>query len=241
VNGFFGALQFLTCCPWPRNRERLPEELGRSAMFFPVIGLLLGLILGFVDWMVRAFAGPTISSVLLVAVMAIATRALHLDGLSDTVDGLGAGGGREHILDVMDDSHIGVFGTVAIVLVLLLKIRALEHLDGNRGRALILASVLSRWAMVLIVYRANAARQGLGSLMIAHMKGWHFFAATAIALAVAAAIAQLFGLSVMIAVAVLTVIIRSYFQRRLGGITGDICGAVGELSETSALLLAAYR
>ena len=240
MNGFLAALQFLTCWPWPKCRERVPEELGRSAVFFPLIGLLLGAALVLTDRLIRPFTGSSISSVLIVAAMTIATRALHLDGLSDTFDGLGAGGDREHMLDVMDDSHIGVFGTVALVLVILLKVGAIDSLDENRWRALIVAPVLGRWAMVLLAYRAAAPRQGLGSLLIAHLEGRHLAGATLVTLMVLAAAAQLFGIATMIAVALLTLAVRLYFHRRLGGITGDICGATGELSETSVLLLCAY-
>jgi len=239
VNNFFAALQFLTCWPWPKCRERFPEELGRSAVFFPVVGLILGGILVALNLLLRPLAGGAIASVLLVAFMALSTRGLHLDGLSDTFDGLGAGGDKEHILDVMDDSHIGVFGTIAIILVLLLKVRAVESLDESRWQGFVIAPVLSRWAMVLLAYHAAAARQGLGALMIAHLETRHVAGATLISVVVVAAAAQSFGLVMLIAVAALAMGMKFYFHRRLDGITGDICGAAEELSETSVLVLCA--
>jgi adenosylcobinamide-GDP ribazoletransferase len=78
------------------------------------------------------------------------TRGLHLDGLGDTFDGLGAGGDRERMLRIMDDSHTGAFGLIAIVLLLFSKIHAIESMDNERWRALLAAPILGRWAMVLL-------------------------------------------------------------------------------------------
>ena len=93
--------------------------------------------------------------------------------------------------------------------------------------------------MVLLAYRATAARDGLGALMVAQLDARHLAAATSISAIVVAATAPVFGLLVMGAVALLTIALKSYFHRRLGGITGDICGATEELCETSVLVLCA--
>ena len=105
--------------------EHATADVGRSAAFFPVIGFLLGSILVLVNFLLEPFASAGLLSVILVTLLAFMTRGLHLDGVGDTFDGLGAGGDRDRILSVMDDSHTGVFGLVAIVSVLLLKIHAL--------------------------------------------------------------------------------------------------------------------
>jgi adenosylcobinamide-GDP ribazoletransferase len=93
--------------------------------------------------------------------------------------------------------------------------------------------------MVLLAYHAAAARQGLGALMIAHLEGRHVAGATLVAVIMGAATAQSFGLVMLIAVAALAMGMKFYFHRRLDGITGDICGAAEELSETSVLVLCA--
>ena len=115
---FYAALQFLTIVPWPRRRVYSADELGSAAIFFPVIGFLLGLVLALVNAALEPVASAGLSSVILVAVLALLTRGLHLDGIGDTFDGLGAGGDRERMLRVMDDSHTGTFGVIAIVLLL---------------------------------------------------------------------------------------------------------------------------
>jgi adenosylcobinamide-GDP ribazoletransferase len=139
----------------------------------------------------------------------------------------------------MDDSHIGAFGLIAIVLVLFLKIHALEGLDVDRWRVLLVALILGRWAMVLLAYRSKAAKDGLGSRLIDHLKTKYFLIATLLTLVLVAAIWRRNGIVMMAWVAILTMASKSYFHRRLGGVTGDTCGAVGELSETSVMVLLA--
>ena len=219
--------------------QHSPNEVGRSAIFFPVVGLMLGLILVLVNFLLLPFASAGLLSVILVTLLAFMTRGLHLDGVGDTFDGLGAGGDRDRVLTIMDDSHTGVFGVIAIVLVLFFKIHALENLDVDRWRALLVAPILGRWAMVLLAYRSKAAKAGLGSNLIDHLQTKHFVLATLLTLLLVAAIFRGNGIFMMAWVAVFTMASKNYFHRRLGGVTGDTFGAVGELSETSVMVLLA--
>jgi adenosylcobinamide-GDP ribazoletransferase len=239
VSSFFAALQFLTLFPRPGWMEHSPNELGRSVIFFPVVGLILGSILAFVNFLLDPFASAGLLSVIIVTLLAFMTGGLHLDGVGDTFDGLGAVGDRDRILSVMDDSRIGVFGLIAIVLVLFLKIHALESIDVDRWRALLVAPILGRWAMVLLAYRSKTAKAGLGSNLIDHLQTKHFLFATLLTLLLVTAIFRRNGIVMMAWVAVFTTASKNYFHRRLGGITGDIFGAVGELSETSVMVLLA--
>ena len=241
MSAFLAALQFLTLFPWPRRMERTLDEIARGAIFFPAIGLLLGSILALVNFLLAPFANPGLSSVLLVALLALLTGGLHLDGLGDTFDGLGAGGDRERMLRIMNDSHTGAFGVIAIVLVLFLKINALESLDFDRWRALLAAPVLGRWSMVLLGHCSKAAKPGLGSTLIDHMSTNHLVLATFITLLLIAAILRGPGIAIMVWVAVFSIASKIYFHRRLGGVTGDTFGAIGELSETSVLFLLALK
>jgi adenosylcobinamide-GDP ribazoletransferase len=239
VNAFFAALQFLTLFPRPGWMQHSTDETGRSAIFFPVVGLLLGLVLVLVNFLLLPFASAGLLSVILVILLAFLTRGLHLDGVGDTFDGLGAGGDRDHILSIMDDSHIGVFGLVAIVSVLFLKIHSLESMDVDRWRALLVSPILGRWAMVLLAYRSKAAQVGLGSNLVDHLQTKHFLMATVLALLLVAPIFRWNGIFMMAWVGIFAMASKSYFHRRLGGVTGDTFGAVGELSETSVMVLLA--
>jgi adenosylcobinamide-GDP ribazoletransferase len=213
--------------------------MGQSAIFFPMIGLILGSLLVVVNFLLAPFASAALLSVILVSLLAFFTGGLHLDGVGDTFDGLGAGGDRDRILSVMDDSHTGVFGLTAVVLVLLLKIHALESIDADRGRTLLVALILGRWAMLLLAYRSKAAKDGLGSRLIEHLKTKYFLIATLLTLVLVTAIWSRNGIMMMAWVAIFTTASKIYFHRRLGGVTGDTCGAVGELSETSVMVLLA--
>jgi adenosylcobinamide-GDP ribazoletransferase len=239
MSAFFAALQFLTLFPWPKRMEHSALDVGPAAIFFPVIGLLLGLILVLANVLLERFASPVLSSVALVSLLALLTRALHLDGLGDTFDGLGAGGDRERVLRIMDDSHTGAFGAIAIVLLLFFKIHAIESIEWERWRALLAAPVLGRWAMVLLGYRSQAAKPGLGATLIDRLNGKHFFFATLIVAVFVAAILRGIGIVMMVGVALFTIASRKFFHRRLGGVTGDTFGAVGELSETSVFVFLA--
>jgi adenosylcobinamide-GDP ribazoletransferase len=239
VSAFFAALQFLTFFPYPRRMGYATADVGRSAIFFPVIGLILGSILVVVNFLLAPFVSAALLSVILVSLLAFLTRGLHLDGVGDTFDGLGAGGDRDRILSVMDDSHTGVFGLTAVVLVLLLKIHALESIDVDRGRTLLVALILGRWGMLLLAYRSKAAKDGLGSRLIDHLKTKYFLIATLLTLVLVAGIWSRNGIMMMAWVAIFTTASKIYFHRRLGGVTGDTCGAVGELSETSVMVLLA--
>ena len=238
MTSFIAALQLLTLFPWPK-RARSADEVGPAVVFFPVIGFLLGLILVLVNFLLVPFASPGLSSVVLVTLLALLTRGLHLDGVGDTFDGLGAGGDRERMLSIMDDSHTGAFGLIAIVLLLFFKIHAIESMDNERWRALLAAPILGRWAMVLLGYRSEAAKPGLGSTLIAQLKTNYIVLASFITLILVAAILHGGGIAMMIWVAVFALASKKYFHRRLGGVTGDTFGAVGELSETSILVILA--
>jgi adenosylcobinamide-GDP ribazoletransferase len=239
VKSFLAALQFLTIFPWPRRSDRSAGEIGEGAAYFPLVGLILGAVLAGANALLEPFVPASLLSVALVTALAWLSRGLHLDGLADTFDGVGAGGERERVLRIMDDAHIGVFGLVAVVLLMLFKVRAIELMDAERWRALLIAPLLGRWAMVLLGYRSKAAKEGLGSILIAHMRGKHLIVATVTTLVLVAAFLDITGVSIMIGIAVFTITCKSYFHRRLGGVTGDIFGAVGELSETSVLVFLA--
>jgi adenosylcobinamide-GDP ribazoletransferase len=239
VNSFFAALQFLTLFPWPKRVERCADEIGQSATFFPIVGFFLGSILVLANFLLERFASAILVSVALVALLALRTRGLHLDGLGDTFDGLGAGGDRDRMVRIMDDSHTGAFGLIAIVLVLFFKIHAIESLEVERWRGLLAAPVLGRWAMVLLGYRSTAAKPGLGSTLIDYLSAKQFLWATLISVLLVAAILHGVGIAMMAWVTLLTMASKIYLHRRLGGVTGDTFGAVGELSETSVLFFLA--
>lgn len=234
---FWTALRFLTIFPWPRSLTTTPEEIGRSTPLFPLVGFCLGLVLVFFNRLLESYIPPGILSVILVALLVLMTRALHLDGLGDTFDGLGARAEPEEALRIMRDSHTGIFGLLAVVIAIGLKVRALEFMGPGRDQALLIALTLGRWAMVVLAYGSRSAREGLGRFMVDYVRGGHLFFATVIALTLAFAFAGRVGLWIALGISLFTLVCRLSFHRRLGGVTGDTFGAVGEMTETLALVV----
>lgn len=232
---FWTALRFLTIFPWPKSLTSTPEEIGRSASLFPLVGFCLGLVLVLFGRLLYPYLESTLLSIALVTLMILLTRALHLDGLGDTFDGLGAKGGPKEVLQAMDDSRTGIFGLAAVVVVLAFKFQAIAVMEEWRG--LLLAPVLGRWAMVALAYGSKAAHAGLGQIMVENVRGWHLFFATLFTLVLIVFFSARIGLWIALWVSLLTLLCRNYLHRRLGGVTGDTFGAVGELSETLALVI----
>lgn len=201
-------------------------------MFFPVVGVGIGALqLGL--W---KLANPHVTSgvlaVLVVTLSAWLTRGLHLDGLADFVDGLGGGRTRDDVLRIMKDSRIGAFGAIALVLVLCMKIAAIDATPPPE--AFLLAPALARWTPVALGYSLPYARSG-SSAPAAHVGKLEL----AIATVITAGLVVLLGHVVLAAVVVVvSVLVGVIAKRRVGGITGDVLGANIEWAETAVLVVA---
>ena len=240
----FFALQFLTVLP-PTFVRRAPDydDFGRSDAFFPAVGLLLGSILAAADWLLAPYLAESVRNVGLVALLAAMTGGLHLDGLIDTFDGLFAGPDAARRLDVMRDPRAGSFGVVAVVLQLGLKVAAISSLPPPmRGPALILAPCLGRWGIVLVTGAFAYARpSGMGRSFKDSIRWQHVMVASGIAIGGALAMAGLVGAALWLGVSLLVLAAGGWVSGRLGGLTGDIYGAVCELVETSVLVALGLR
>lgn len=235
--GLFAALQFLTIIPVKRRFS--PEEIGRSTGYFPVVGIFIGLVLAGLNYLLSLFLPPAVVNILLVVSLVVLSGALHLDGLVDTCDGLASHKTPEERWQVMHDSRAGGFGIVGVVLLLLVKYISLNSVpQGLMMTTLILLPVVSRWAMVYAVFAYPYARpSGLGKVF-KQGTGWPQLAiATLIALAVAAALFQLAGLVIMLAIWVIVVAAATYLKRKFAGLTGDTYGAINEAAEVCVLIL----
>jgi adenosylcobinamide-GDP ribazoletransferase len=232
------ALTFLTVFPWPRLREVTPGDLTRSLFWYPWVGALLGLIYWGAGGVLIRFFLPPAAAALLLLLTVLLTRGLHLDGLADTVDGLGGGRTPEERLAIMKDSRLGAFGAVSLVLVLLLKFAFLQTLLSlTMARSLILFPLISRWGLVLLASLAPYARPGggLGQAMTEGATTRLIAGATVSALVLSFLAGGMRG-PLILGLAGLGVWALSWYSRRtLGGITGDVYGAAAELLETLVL------
>lgn len=236
---YFIAFQFLTIIPLPFSLRWEENDLGRSMAFFPLVGLTLGALLVGVDYLCGLVLPRPLTDLLLVALLAAVTGALHHDGLADVCDGLAARGSRERFLAVMKDSRVGAVGVVGLVLGILLKYQGLAQLDpAVKWPALLFFPAAARFSQVQMTVGSRRARQdGLGAACIAGAGWWQFGTALAITAAAAWWCLGSRGVFCLLILYLFTWGARAWFHRRLGGVSGDIIGCVSELNEILCLLL----
>lgn len=237
MSGLLVAARYLTIIPLPGPAHAPLEALGRSAAWFPAVGMGLGLLLVVVDRLTSWLFSPLLAALLTVTAWKLLTGGVHLDGLADSLDGL-VGRDPEHRLAIMRDSRIGAFGAVGLILFLMLEIVALAELvPPARGSALFAGPVIARATPAVLAALFRPARSdGHGAAFHAGVRP----AAIAIGLAtaVAASIWALGGLGVAAGALglVAALAVAAFAALRLGGVTGDVLGAAVEISELAVLL-----
>jgi adenosylcobinamide-GDP ribazoletransferase len=245
------ALSLFTVIPAGAGGDLDEGAAARAVFWLPAIGAGLGLAgAGAMVFVAAGELSPgrqLLGAALAVALLALATGGLHLDGLADTADGLGSRRTADQALEIMRRPDAGPFGVATLVLVLLIQVGALASLPrGWPGAAgLVLAAVTSRVAVVLATGSPSARPSGFGALVAGRTSAAARAATVAGLLgAVVAAGLALGGVAaaargVLAAVAGLAVagLLRAVARRRLGGMTGDVFGAVIELSTATVLLV----
>jgi adenosylcobinamide-GDP ribazoletransferase len=241
------AVSLLSVVP-VRSPERTPSrrEAGAAICWAPAVGLALG-IAAALPLTLSHWLGPLTAAALAVTALAALTRGLHLDGLADLADGLGSGRPAAAALEIMRKSDIGPFGVTTLVLTLLIQVAALGHAASisQAAAALIAAAVTGRLAIVWACGRGvpPARAGGLGSLVAGTVPRASATGLTAAVLGVAfiTSWAGLTRWTVPPAIAAGlagSVVLRRHVLRRLGGITGDVLGALCEVAATITLLIA---
>ena len=233
MSGLVTAVQFLTRLPVPRVLGAGTTDLHKAAPWFPFVGLLVGGVVALAAW-VGTGIGPWPASLLGVFAWVIVTGALHLDGLGDVADGLGAShGSPDRFLEVIRDPHIGSFGVTAIVLQIAAKLVLLAALmQMVPPVTLVLVAAWARWGSLVLArgvppLAPGFAQKFAGATGVRMIGGWALMltlASVVIAPVLAAAVAVPFVLAL-------------YWRKRLGGITGDCHGASIEVTETVLLAL----
>jgi adenosylcobinamide-GDP ribazoletransferase len=232
------AVSFLTILPVIGDRRASEDAVAASFDWFPIVGFMLGLALCGEDAILSYALGQVMRTVLVVLSLTVITGGVHLDGLADTADALGAGRDRERALEILRDSRIGTFGAIAIFFDLALKILALSTLAGAaRYFALILAPGLARYAMVVVNRRLEYLRSGgAGSTLLVENEQWPRRKIVFMLPLIFVLAARLQGLKALIVAAAIVIAMRWFYRRWLSGVTGDLIGACGELVEIAVLV-----
>jgi adenosylcobinamide-GDP ribazoletransferase len=236
IRSLRAAVSFLTVVPVANPDGSAGERLGRA--YFPAIGALVGLVAGLVFVATAALATPLLAAAAAVAALALLTGALHLDGLADSADGLLGRGDLERRLAVMRDPRLGSFGVTTLVVVLVLEVAALSSMSPVRAlTGLVIAGALSRLATLAVIAWIPYVREsGLGSIAFEKRRRGVDLLVGGVIAALVCAVDPKRALVAAVLVAISTLAVVALARRRLGGATGDICGATAELGQLAALL-----
>ena len=261
MNGLRSAIGFLTILPLAPSGA--PGSLVSARGWFPLVGLLLGTVLASIDVITLLVLGAdfpgrsrgTVTyfpistillwSILLVVTMVVLTRALHLDGFMDSWDALLGGFDRERRMAILRDPNVGAFAVVGVICLLLVKVAAMIGLPttgADRLPVLLLFPCLSRWAMLLTMELYPYVRSnGIGTAFFDGGQGrfrWQLILGFVFTLVVSVTLAGMVGILLLAAACAVAWGIGAWATRLLGGVTGDIYGAVNELTEVVVLLMA---
>ncbi len=240
MTDFLRALSFLTILPVGRTLSPEERDLAHSMSFFPLAGLVIGL-LGALFFHLLSFLFPrTLVVWLTIGFLALITGGLHLDGLADTLDGLASRGTKEKILEVMRDSRVGAFGAIGLILMMGAKYLSLSQIAGPIfSYSLMIMTVMGRSSMVWVCYRSPYARSapGLARPFTENLGIAQLLISLAFSLGLSLLFMGLKGIAVFLGVGLFSLGYRIFFIKKLGGVTGDILGAANELSELLSLLL----
>ena len=235
MNGLKAAIQFITILPCGKPAPFDPQKM---IPFFPIVGLLLGIMLAVFDQAALRLWSPPVAAVLDVVLLIIMTGAFHLDGLGDTADGLLGQRPIDKTLVIMKDSRMGAMGLVAIVCGLAIKWGGIVGLESHRSLLLILVPAYARGGMIFGIRYLEYGRPGGGT-------GLDFFKeklgnSVFWGLLLAVVLSFLLGWKAIwlnAGFAVIIVAILFYYKKRVGCITGDMLGAITEITEAGLFLV----
>jgi adenosylcobinamide-GDP ribazoletransferase len=235
IRSLRSAVAFLTVIPVAAGEGKPGARLGRA--YFPAVGALLGLLAGAVLALTAAITSQMLGAVAAVAVMAVLTGGLHLDGVADAADGLFGRGDRAQRLQTMRDPRVGSFGAIALIVVLLGDVAALSALTPATAIvALVIGGALSRCAMLWVIAFLPYVREtGLGVAAGGANRAFDLILGSALAVLVCL-LDWRRALVALLLVGLTAVIVSGVARRRIGGATGDIYGATTELCQLAALI-----
>lgn len=239
------AVQFMTRLPLPKSIlkevDYQPEQLGKSVVMYPVVGLIIGAVLALIAMGLNTFA-PQLQTIVVAALVlfiwVLLTGALHLDGLSDSADAwVGGYGDKDKTLAIMKDPYCGPAGVSIIVITLLVKFAALTAVIGQSWISLLIAPVIARSAVIVLFMSTPYVRKdGIGASHAAHLPKVLAWLMLGLVVLGCGYFLQFKVLWLLLAVMVVFLLLRYLMVHRIGGTTGDTAGGVIEVIEVVVLL-----
>lgn len=230
------ALQFLTILPFNIRKEIGAQDYGRSLIYFPAVGIIIGSALSVVSLSCGFLPVPVVAAIVLIASVLI-SGALHLDGFADTCDGFYGSKPKEETLRIMRDPRIGVMGVVGVTLLLLLKFSLIISLPRDvLWRSLIMICGFARWVQTIGCLVPYARNEGKAEAFIKYARKKDIVIAGLFTIFVSCTLFGLKGIAIFFTSLIPALLFIHYAKARIGGMTGDTIGAVNEIAEVSAFL-----
>lgn len=244
MKGFLLLLQFMTRIPTPKM-EYEPKKLGKAMKFFPVVGIIIGVIL-YYSFIVLSqfFDSPEVIAILIILIEIILTGGLHLDGLADTFDGIFSYRSKKRMLEIMKDSRIGSNGALSLIIYFALKGTLLKEVISidDSPYFLLVMPVIARFNSTLNCGVGKYARpSGMGKHIVEETNILGVIVSLVITASFSYYLIGMTGIYAIVVVSILGIYFAKLMERKIGGITGDTLGAVVEMSTIIVLLVGAIN
>ena len=235
INDIKVAFAFLTRIPINHKPE---ISIQRSAMWFPLVGSVLGLSSGLVFLGLNQIIPALPAAAISILFSVLVTGGFHQDGLADTFDGLVGGWTPEDRLRILKDSRHGTYGVLSIVMQSIIQITLLASLDTRTGLlALLTAHTLGRLVPIYFMLTPAApSHEGMGATYARSVKSSHVAFSTSLTIALLAPFIGLHLLLVTVLVAIVSLFFLIYVRKKIGGVLGDVLGASEQIAESFILL-----
>jgi adenosylcobinamide-GDP ribazoletransferase len=237
---FLIAIQFLTRLPIPELPVTSEETLGKATRFFPLVGVMVGAGAALTFWILQYLLPHSAAVLGAIVFTAFITNGFHEDGLADTFDGLGGGWTKEQALEIMRDSRLGTYGSLALIFLILGKYSFLSALEsGQIWRWLVVAHTASRWTVLpLCAWLPYARAEGQGKLVARQIGMAEIFTGSMTFFGAILLLSWQAALAVLLVTVLASLLSGLYFRARLSGVTGDCLGATNQLTEVALYLTA---
>jgi adenosylcobinamide-GDP ribazoletransferase len=236
INSFRIAISFLTTLPFPAPPSNHPDEFGKAAKWFSLVGLCMGALLAVLGWGLALIFPPLVVGGTVTVAWVLLTGGLHLDGLADCCDGMLSSALPQRRLEIMKDPRLGAFGAMGLFLVLLMKTILISELATHQlWLPLVLSASVGRWFILPASAQPKARPGGLGEAFARGVNKRAIFLSALIPLGLVFFLGGKAWLSLIISAFIFAIVIFAA-RRRLGGVTGDVFGMIVELTELAILL-----